>query len=88
MSLPSLGNKVIIDSLCDGGRVPIAQLNSHALCMYGPVIFQSFLYTLYGIPSEPGAESVHVFKAVNNSSSVNSFSIYSFECVDSFGQFS
>ena len=87
MSFPSLGRRVIMDSLCDGGREPIAQLYDHAFMMYGPVMLHSFLYTLYGIPSDPGAESAHVFRAVSRSSSVNSLSINSLEFCERVWQF-
>ena len=84
-SFPSLGNSVIMDSLWEGGWEPVAQLYVHAFRMYDPIMLHNFLYTLYGIPSEPGAESAQVFKAISSSSSINSFSIYSLEPCDSDG---
>ena len=88
MFLPSFGNSVMIDSLCDGGISPFTQLNFHALRIIGPAILQSFLYTLYVIPSDPGAESEHVFRAARSSASVNSVSSLSLDVCDSLGQLS
>ena len=67
MFLHSFGNSVMIDSLCEGGISPFTQLNFHASRVIGPAIIQIFLYTLYVIQSDPGAESEHVFRAASSS---------------------
>jgi hypothetical protein len=62
MSLPSFDNKVMPDSLCESGNAPVLQCFQESR-IKGPVIHQSFLLILYGIPCGLGYESVREFEA-------------------------
>jgi hypothetical protein len=75
VSFPSFGSIVIADSKCAGGSLPTQRLYFHASRIIGPVKDQYFLYTEYGIPSGPGAESLQVDRASYSSLIGNSLSM-------------
>ena len=83
LSLPFFSSSVITDCFWVKVTCPTLRLSFQVSSSLEPSIGQYALYTLYGIPSGPGALSLHVLSAISSSFKVNGFSKLILYCIDS-----